>query len=122
MKNKRIVIITSISLVITGLLIFVFIFEHKNSTSSQMNAASPLAIPDSYRAASISKGTIFILLAVGVIGVLGVSRKKKNADDGVDSNQLNDSTINSNLKDEKISASQENQRLSDVSSRSHTRP
>ena len=31
---------------------------------------------DSYNDASISKGTILVLLAVGVIGALGVSRKK----------------------------------------------
>lgn len=31
----------------------------------------------SYEAASISEGTILLLLAVGVIGALGVSRKKK---------------------------------------------
>ena len=32
--------------------------------------------PESYKTASISKSTILLLLAVGVIGALGVSRKK----------------------------------------------
>jgi len=32
--------------------------------------------PESYKAATISKGTFLLLLAVGVIGALGVSRKK----------------------------------------------
>ena len=39
--------------------------------------------PESYKAASISKSTILLLLAVGVIGALGVSRTKKNNGNGL---------------------------------------
>jgi hypothetical protein len=39
--------------------------------------------PESYQATSIPKGTILLLLAVGVIGALGVSRTKKNNGNGL---------------------------------------
>jgi len=38
---------------------------------------SPLQVSESYNAASVSEGTAMLLLAVGVIGVLGISRKRK---------------------------------------------
>jgi hypothetical protein len=72
MKIKNFIFFVFISAILSGLIGIVFISAHNyKEISMQIN-------PNSYQPASISKGTILLLLAVGVIGVLGISRKKKN--------------------------------------------
>jgi len=77
MKINYLIIILSVGVILLGL-----------AAGDIMPADEPEVIPgrleeynrdrtsESYKAAPISKGTILLLLAVGVIGALGVSRKK----------------------------------------------
>jgi hypothetical protein len=90
MKNKRFPSFAAIVLVIAGLLIF---FLHSPSIQSGRNPhknRDQISTPESYQAASISKGTIFLLLAVGIVGVLGVSRKKKYREAKKQNNEIPD--------------------------------
>jgi hypothetical protein len=77
MKIKNLIFFLLISILLSGLVIAVFISIHdKKEISKQINQ-NQFQIPGSYNAASVSKGTILLLLAVGVIGILGISRKKR---------------------------------------------
>jgi hypothetical protein len=77
MKIKNLIFILLISTLLSGLVTADFISVHdKEEVSEQINQ-NQFQIPESYNADSVSKGTILLLLAVGVIGVLGISRKKR---------------------------------------------
>ena len=77
MKIKNLIFFLFISILLSGLAIVVFITVYdKEEISTQINQ-NLFQVPESYNAASVSKGTILLLLAVGVIGVLGISRKRK---------------------------------------------
>jgi hypothetical protein len=77
MKIKNLIFFLLISILLSGLVIAVFISIHdKKEISKQINQ-NQFQVPEGYNAASVSKGTILLLLAVGVIGALGVSRTKK---------------------------------------------
>ena len=77
MKIKNLIFSVFLSVILLGLIGIGFISVMKNKEASIKIDQNQIHIPNSYKAASISKGTIFLLLAVGVIGVLGISRKKK---------------------------------------------
>ena len=59
----------------------------------------PINVPRTYTAASISKGTLLLLLAVGIIGALGVSRKRKVARRIVQNNEDDKSAENTDSAD-----------------------
>ncbi len=77
MKIKSFSLFAIIGVIIIGLMILLIVQRPHESEISQLNDQNQISVPESYMAASISKGTILLLLAVGVIGVLGVGRKKK---------------------------------------------
>jgi hypothetical protein len=54
-----------------------FLASPDKSETFQLKNQNQIFVIESDAARSISKGTILLLLAVGVIGVLGVARKKK---------------------------------------------
>ena len=85
MKIKHLIFFLIISILLSGLTIAVFITVYDKEEISKPIDQNLFQVPESYNAASVSKGTILLLLAVGVIGALGVSRKKK--DSGSDSNR-----------------------------------
>ena len=77
MKIKNLIFFLFIGILLSGLAIAVFITVHdKEEISKQINQKL-FPVPESYNAASVSKGAVLLLLAVGVIGVLGISRKRK---------------------------------------------
>ena len=78
MKIKNFIFFVFICTILSGLIVIVFISAHNYKEISMQLSQNQIHIPNSYKAASTSKGTILLLLAVGVIGVLGISRKKKN--------------------------------------------
>lgn len=70
--------LTLISVILAGLLALTFVSVHVAQKISQLDNQNQISATEGYAAAaSISKGAILLLLAVGVIGFLGVSRKKK---------------------------------------------
>jgi hypothetical protein len=78
-----------ISTLLSGLVIAGFISVHDKEEISMPVNKSPLQVPESYNAASISKATVLLLLAVGVIGVLRISRKRKELGNSAQRNETN---------------------------------
>lgn len=97
MKIKSFSLCAIIGVVITGLMILLIFSRPDESEISQLNKQNQISFPETYAAASISKGTILLLLAVGVIGVLGVSRKKKNSGSHAQNNENPEATGYHNL-------------------------
>ena len=60
----------------------------------------PSQVSESYAAASLSKGTILFLLAVGVIGALGVSRTKKDIKGPTQRNAAHDASEDKTVNEE----------------------
>jgi hypothetical protein len=76
MKSKSFTFFALISIVLAGLLFYTVISVQDQSKVTQNQ--NQISASEGYAAASIPKGTIILLLAVGVIGVLGISRKTKS--------------------------------------------
>jgi preprotein translocase subunit SecY len=75
MKIKNLIFFTLISVILSGLTTIVFVSVFDKEETTRLFDQNQVKVPETYSAASISEGTILLLLAVGVIGVLGVSRK-----------------------------------------------
>lgn len=80
---------------LTGLLIFTVISVQDQSEATRYQ--NQTSVSKSYAAASIPKGTIILLLAVGVIGVLGISRKKKSNVDLSQHDKIENKTENQKI-------------------------
>ena len=76
MKIKILIFSILTCLILSGLTTIVFILGVDKSETIRLIDQNQVKIPGTHNAASISKGTILLLLAVGVIGVLGVRKKK----------------------------------------------
>jgi len=76
MKLNYLIIFLSIGIILLGLGAGGAIAADETEVISGRRDHHEDRTPESYKAATISKGTILLLLAVGVIGALGVSRKK----------------------------------------------
>ena len=81
MKIKNLIILVLTGVILSGLTIIVLTSVSDKRETTRLFDHDRVKVPDTHSAASISKGTVFLLLAVGVIGVLGVSRKKKGVAD-----------------------------------------
>jgi hypothetical protein len=77
MKLKNIAYIASISVLVIGAGGLGFLEMLKKPVIPRQGRQHHLAAPDNGPSVSIPKSTILILLAVGIIGVLSVRRKKK---------------------------------------------
>lgn len=77
MKLTNLILIALISIISCGMVVYGLLEIHSQAMIPHPSHPQ-LAEPDSYRSASISKGTAFLLLAVGIIGALSVRRRKKN--------------------------------------------
>ena len=101
MKIKNLIFFLFIGILLSGLAIAVFITVHdKEEISKQINQKL-FPVPESYNAASVSKGTILLLLTVGLIGVLGISRKKKEVGNPAQRNEADREPDHQNLNEDK---------------------
>ena len=101
MKIKNLIFFLLISILLSGLVIAGFISVHDKEEISMPINQSPLQVPESYNAASVSEGTAMLLLAVGVIGVLGISRKKKEIGNLAKRNETDREPDHQNLNEDK---------------------
>ena len=79
MKIKASSLFVIIGVLITGFMIFSILFYQDELGISKLIIQSLKTVPESEQAASIPKETILVLIAVGIIGVLVVGRKKKGS-------------------------------------------
>ena len=101
MKIKNLIFFLLIGTLLSGLVTAGFISVHdKEEVSKQINQ-NQFQVPEGYNAASVSKGTILLLLAVGVIGVLGISRKKKELGNPAQRSEINREADHHNLNEDK---------------------
>lgn len=77
MDIKNFAFFISICAILAGLLVLSFFSVNHKLSINRLNDDNQVSAPDNYAAASITKGSILLLLIIGVIGFLGVSRKKK---------------------------------------------
>jgi hypothetical protein len=80
MKIKRLIFFASISVILSALAAIAYMSVLDKKETVRLFDQNQPNIAENYVAASMSKGTIILLLAVGAIGVLGVSRKKNDTD------------------------------------------
>jgi len=99
MKIKNLIFLTLTSVILLGLTTHVFISVLDKEETTRLLDQNQVKIPETHTAASIPKTTILLLLAVGVIGVLGVSRKKKNIDNPAQENEMNRAPHNQDLNE-----------------------
>ena len=79
MKINRFIFFLFVGVILSGIIAGVLILGAEMNTISVPIDQSPGPTAEGYASASISKGTILLLLAMGVIGALGVSRQKKDS-------------------------------------------
>jgi hypothetical protein len=79
MKIKNLAYIASISVLVIGGGILGFFEMRKKPVIALNGRQHPLTAPNDSPLVSIPKSTAMVLLAVGIIGVLSVRRKKKTA-------------------------------------------
>jgi hypothetical protein len=89
MKIKKLTYVLLLSVILSGLMTAGYVSTHDKKESFRLGNQNQAAASESYAAASISKGTILFLLAVGVIGFLGVSRKRKSNVGNAQKNEMN---------------------------------
>ena len=89
MKIKTFIFIALISVILSGLttIMFISVFDKKENTG--LIDQDQLQFSQTYTAASMSKGTILLLLAVGIVGALGVSRTRKDNGSNDQKNKAN---------------------------------
>ena len=101
MKIKNFLSFALTSVILTGLATIGIIAVFEKERSTRLFDQNEVKVFETYNAASIPKGTILLLLAVGLIGVLGISRKRKNAPNIVQNNEEDRSSENQNFADDK---------------------
>jgi hypothetical protein len=78
MKIKRFIFFLFVGVILSGVITGVFILAGEMNALPGRIDQNQAQTTENHAASSISKGTILLLLAVGVIGALGVSRQKKS--------------------------------------------
>jgi hypothetical protein len=99
MKIKNLIFFALICVILSGLTTIVYVSVFDNEATTRLLDQNQVKIPETYTAASIPKTTILLLLAVGVIGVLGVSRNRKDLDDPAEENEMNRALQNQDLNE-----------------------
>ena len=101
MKIKNLIFFLLIGTLLSGLVTAGFISVHDKEEVSEQIKQNQFQVPESYNTASVSKGTILLLLAVGLIGVLGISRKKRELGSPAQRDETNREADHQNLDEDK---------------------
>jgi hypothetical protein len=97
MKITNLTFILLLGVILSGLTVAGYVSVHDEKETSRLGTQNQAQATENYTAASISKGTILFLLAVGIIGVLGVSRKKSDIVSSAQKNKIKSSPDHQNL-------------------------
>ena len=87
MKIKHLIFFALVGIIFPGLTSIGFNSVLDKGKTIRLLDQNQVNLPESFTVASMTKETILLLLAVGVMGVLGVSRKKKNKGDCMPQNE-----------------------------------
>ena len=92
MKINRFIFFLFVGVILSGVIVGVFILGGEMNAVPGRIDQSQAPTTEGYASASISKETILLLLAVGVIGALGVSRQKKDSGSNANRNATDQET------------------------------
>lgn len=67
-----------IGIILSGFIVVAYITINNSKEMAQQIEENEVPFSKAYNAGSVSEGTILVLLAIGVIGALVISRKKKD--------------------------------------------
>jgi len=101
MKINRLIFFLFVGIMLSGLMAGVFIFVDEREVAPGRITQKQNQTTESHATASISKGTILLLLVVGVIGALGVSRQKKSTGSDSHSNPTDRAGKNTNVNEDR---------------------
>jgi hypothetical protein len=101
MKINNLTFILLLGVIISGLMVAGYVSVQDKEEASRLGSHNQAQTSESYAAASISKGTILLLLAVGVIGALGVSRTKNNTRSPAQRNAIHRASDYENANEER---------------------
>lgn len=87
MKISKLIFFALTSVILSGLTAIAIVSIFDKQETARMFEQERINVPETYSTASISKGALLLLLAVGIIGALGVSRKRKIAQGPVQNNE-----------------------------------
>ncbi len=90
-----------IGVILSGFIVVAYITLNDKKEMAQYIEENGVPVFNGYNAASVSEGTILVLLAIGVIGALVISRKKKDISSAAQRNESPAGTENENLKEDR---------------------
>ena len=99
MKIKALKFIALISVILSGLATIMFMSFFEKKETVRLIDKHQLQVPQTYTSASMSKGTILMLLAVGIVGALGVSRKRNGNTSPAQRNKTNGASDYQNVSE-----------------------
>ena len=98
-KNHKLFLITGV--IISGFIIFAYTTVNDKWEIGLQIEENEMPVSKDYNAASVSEGTVLLLLAVGVIGALVISRKKKEIPSASQRNENSAGSENQNLNEDR---------------------
>ena len=101
MKTTRHKFVLTIGIILLGFFVVAHIAINDKKKMAPQIMENEVPVSKSYNAASISEGTILLLLAAGVIGALVISRKKKDVSSAAKRNESPVGPDNRNLNEDR---------------------
>ena len=89
MQIKPLSLCVIVSIVTIGVIIYLNLSSPDESKIFQFNNQNKISAQEKNSGTFISKGTLLLLLAVGIVGALGISRKKKGNENHAKKNDAN---------------------------------
>ena len=101
MKINNLTFILLLGVILSGLMIAGYVSVQDKEETFRLGSQNQSQTSEHYAAASISKGTVLLLLAVGVIGALGVSRTKNSTGSPAQRNAIHSASGCENANEER---------------------
>ena len=101
MKINNLTFILLLGLILSGLMVAGYVSVQDKEETSRLGSQNQAQTSENYAAASISRGTILLLLAMGVIGALGVSRTKNSTRSPAQRNAIHSASDYENANEER---------------------
>ncbi len=90
-----------IGVILSGFIIIAYITVNDKTEMARQIEENEVPVSKAYNAASVSEGTILVLLAIGVFGALVFSRKKKDIRSTAQRNESPVSPENQDLNEDR---------------------
>ena len=102
MKINNLTFILLLGVILSGIVIAGYISTHKKEEIKRLGNQNEAPTSEIYTPGSISKETILLLLSVGVVGALGLNRKRKRTINSDQKNEPNMEAKHQNFNEKKL--------------------